>query len=222
VRVVILGAANPHVERIIDALHTTERQVGMPITEFVGFIDADARLQESVTLGRPVWAWDALDTLIRDGHVFVNTISGSTRARDETTQAVKDAGGEMVGLIDPSADIWGEKPLAAYIQESAVIQAACEIGENVTLHSGALVSHETKVGRSCFIGPHACVCGRVTLGDGVYVGANATIMPDVTVGEWATIGAGSVVLRDVPPGVTVVGNPARELRPYIGDARGQG
>jgi len=34
----------------------------------------------------------------------------------------------------------------------------------------------------------------------------------VKLGHDSIIGAGAVVLQDVPPGVTVIGNPARELR----------
>jgi acetyltransferase-like isoleucine patch superfamily enzyme len=34
----------------------------------------------------------------------------------------------------------------------------------------------------------------------------------VEIGEEAFVGAGAVVVKDVPPGVVVVGNPARVLR----------
>jgi maltose O-acetyltransferase len=55
----------------------------------------------------------------------------------------------------------------------------------------------------------------IRIGDNVWIGGGAIILPGVTVGDDAVIGAGSVVTRDVPPGVVVVGNPARAR----GDAR---
>jgi maltose O-acetyltransferase len=49
----------------------------------------------------------------------------------------------------------------------------------------------------------------VRIGKNVWIGAGALIMPGVTIGDNALVGAGSVVTRDVPPGITVMGNPAR-------------
>ena len=48
-----------------------------------------------------------------------------------------------------------------------------------------------------------------TLGDDVVIGAGAKILGAITLGSGARVGANSVVLADVPPGVTVVGVPAR-------------
>ena len=47
---------------------------------------------------------------------------------------------------------------------------------------------------------------------GASIGSGALIMGGVTIGAGATVGAGAVVTYDVPPGVTVVGVPARLLR----------
>jgi maltose O-acetyltransferase len=53
----------------------------------------------------------------------------------------------------------------------------------------------------------------IGIGKNVWIGGGAIILPGVTVGDDAIIGAGAVVNRDVPKGATVVGNPARVIRP---------
>jgi acetyltransferase-like isoleucine patch superfamily enzyme len=59
--------------------------------------------------------------------------------------------------------------------------------------------------------PGAKINGNVTIGNNVYIGSGAIIRQGCQIGEGAIVGMGAVVLQDVPPGVTVVGNPARPL-----------
>jgi acetyltransferase-like isoleucine patch superfamily enzyme len=47
---------------------------------------------------------------------------------------------------------------------------------------------------------------------GASIGSGATILSNITIGERAIVGAGAVVTHDVPPGMIVIGNPARILR----------
>ena len=47
---------------------------------------------------------------------------------------------------------------------------------------------------------------------GASIGSGSTILSNLVIGENALVGAGSVVTKDVPPGVIVVGNPARVLK----------
>ena len=53
----------------------------------------------------------------------------------------------------------------------------------------------------------------ISIGENVWIGSQAVILPGVTIGNDAIVGAGSIVTRDVPPGMTVVGNPARNVPP---------
>lgn len=87
-----------------------------------------------------------------------------------------------------------------------VIGETAVIGRDVTLYHGVTLG-----GVSWSPGKR-----HPTLGDRVMVGAGAKILGPVTVGEGARIGANSVVIEDVPPEVTMVGIPARPVRP---DAR---
>lgn len=105
----------------------------------------------------------------------------------------------------------------------------------IEIHPGAVVGRRVFIdhGMGCVIGETARVGDDVTLyhgvtlggvsleqekrhptvGNGVIVGSGAQVLGPITVGDGAMIGANAVVLADVPPGVTMVGIPARQVMP---------
>lgn len=100
------------------------------------------------------------------------------------------------------------------------------MGDDVRIGDGAHVTDHMVIGSRVFIAPHAIFCNdrhpvvnnhayvreSPVVEDDVNIGVNATILPGVTLGKGCTVGAGAVVTRTVPPGVTVVGNPARPIQ----------
>jgi serine O-acetyltransferase len=87
-----------------------------------------------------------------------------------------------------------------------VVGETAEIGNDVTIYQ-----HVTLGGTSLRRGTKR----HPTLGDGVIVGSGAQILGPFTVGAGARVGANAVVLSEVPPGVTVVGIPARPVGPRV-------
>jgi maltose O-acetyltransferase len=51
----------------------------------------------------------------------------------------------------------------------------------------------------------------IRIGNNVWIGSGAVIFPGVTVGDDSVIAAHAVVTADVPPGVLMIGNPARRV-----------
>ena len=99
------------------------------------------------------------------------------------------------------------------------------IGDNVTVKCGVQLWDGLHIGNNVFIGPNVTFCNdkspksgnrdfkllHTVIEDDVSIGANATILPGVKLGCGCVIGAGAVVTKDVSSGITVVGNPAREM-----------
>jgi serine O-acetyltransferase len=84
-----------------------------------------------------------------------------------------------------------------------VIGETAEVGVDVTLYHGVTLGGTTwSPGKR-----------HPTLEDGVVVGAGAKILGPITVGRGTRVGANSVVIETTPPEVTVVGIPARVVRP---------
>lgn len=80
-----------------------------------------------------------------------------------------------------------------------VIGETAEVGDDVTLYQGVTLGGTSLAKEK----------RHPTLEDGVIVGSGAQILGPFTVGAGARIGANAVVLDAVPPGVTMVGIPAK-------------
>ena len=93
-----------------------------------------------------------------------------------------------------------------------VIGETAEIGNDVTLYHGVTLG-----GTSWFPGKR-----HPTLEDRVVVGAGAKILGPITIGQDTRVGANSVVIESTPPEVTVVGIPARVVRPQLSHRRSVG
>ncbi|TAH66942.1 MAG: acetyltransferase [Rhodopseudomonas palustris] len=127
------------------------------------------------------------------------------------------------------------------IAENSVIMDAVDFGEGCVICPFVTITSNIKIGKyfhaniysyvahDCVIGdfvtfaPGVQCNGNVAIGDRAYIGAGAVLRQGkpgqpLRIGEGAVVGMGAVVTKDVPPGVTVVGNPARLMEK--GGARG--
>jgi acetyltransferase-like isoleucine patch superfamily enzyme len=95
------------------------------------------------------------------------------------------------------------------IQAEAYVTAYSTLEEDVFIAPCVVTTNDNFMGRTekrreLMKGP--------TIRRSARIGGGAVLCPGIEVGEEAFVGAGAVVTKDVPPGVVVVGSPARVLR----------
>ena len=78
------------------------------------------------------------------------------------------------------------------------------------------IEHDCVIGDFVTFAPAVKCNGNVHIEDFAYIGSGAVIRQGkpgrpLVIGRGAVVGMGAVVTKDVPPGVTVVGNPAKVL-----------
>ncbi|MDP1372030.1 acetyltransferase [Acinetobacter lwoffii] len=94
-----------------------------------------------------------------------------------------------------------------------------KIGKFFHANIYSYVAHDCIIGDYVTFAPGVKCNGNIHIEDHAYIGTGAVIKqgtPDkpLVIGKGAVVGMGAVVTKSVPPGVTVIGNPARILEKY--------
>ena len=147
-----------------------------------------------------------------ENDVFICPL-GNTLYKKKYAEIIKGKGGKFHNLIPTSTEINENVRLGegVIINAFSSIATGSSIGDMVTVQGQLIIGHDVVVGPYCQLGSFSFIGGYTTLGECVAVNAGSTIIDRITVGDNATIGAGSVVIKNVKAGITVFGNPAREI-----------
>ncbi len=205
--VVIIGAGG-HGKVVLDIL----RAVGEHT--IVGFLDADPALAGSRLRGVEVLGSINLLPRLRQRKALGAIVAiGDGRVRVSYAQAVLADGLELISAIHPAAVVSPSARIGrnVVIAAGAVVAPDAIIADSVIVNTHAGVDHECEVDEGAHLCPSVALAGKVHVGAGAFLGIGARVLPCLSIGERAIVGAGAVVIRDVPPGVTVVGVPAKIL-----------
>lgn len=150
------------------------------------------------------------------GRRSFNVAVGSPVHRRRMAEDFLARGGVPRSIFAPTVRVLDAVTIGdgAILCDFTVVTANAVLGRFVHLNLHAYVAHDCVVGDYVTMGPGAKVNGNVHIEDGVIIGAGASIINGspgrpLRIGAGATVGMGAVVISDVPPGVTVVGSPAR-------------
>jgi UDP-perosamine 4-acetyltransferase len=218
IQVVGIGAGG-HAKVVLDTLRL------MNAYHVVGLLDPGC-VGASVS-DVPVLGDDELLPRLRAAGVAVAFIGvgsvGDNTLRTRLFEKVQAAGFTFVNAIHPASILASSVQLGQGITilAGAIVNPDTRIGDNVIINTGAIVEHDCEIEAHVHISPGAVLCGGVRVGIGAHIGAGATVRQCVTIGERVVVGAGAVVIRDVPPGVVVLGVPARIRSASGGIVRGE-
>ncbi|MCC6268947.1 MAG: acetyltransferase [Dehalococcoidia bacterium] len=189
---------------VIDALIAAGRTVA-------GAFDDD---NPPLPAGVPLLAGlDSWRSKLAAGVEFMPAMGNPTQ-RAELAAAIVIGGGRLASAIHPAAVVSPRASVGpgVFLGAGVVVAPEAVIGDLTFLNALCSVDHDCQLGTAVQVSPGVILPGGVHIGDSAFIGAGAVVLPGRHIGAGAVVGAGSVVIHDVPEGVTVAGNPAREIK----------
>lgn len=210
VPVIILGAGG-HAKVLIEALLASSAVI-------TGVVDPNLKLAESSILGVQVLGGDEVVNEFPPSEIqLVNGLGsvGFPVKRQQIFERFTSMGYNFATVIHPSVVIASDVVMGEGVQimAGAVIQPGCIVGDNAIINTRASVDHDCNIGNHVHIAPGVTLSGGVTVGEASHIGTGATVIQGINIGGGCVIGAGALVLKDVPSFITVVGVPAKMVKP---------
>jgi sugar O-acyltransferase (sialic acid O-acetyltransferase NeuD family) len=181
--------------------------------ECVGFLDDAVEKIGTTVHGIPVFDRSALQ-LFPDA--FVLAVPGSPTSfstRDKAIGSLGIAPERFATVIHPFASISprSEVGLNVLLMSGVVITSNARVGNHVCILPNSVLHHDSTLGDYCVVGSQVVIAGNTHVGEKCYIGSGSSIMNGIRVVHGTLIGMGSAVIREVSESGTYAGTPARRI-----------
>lgn len=155
--------------------------------------------------------------LLERSHEFNGVLVsiGNCAVRWQKQLLLQAAGVRFVTIVHPHAYVSPFSLLGAgtVVMAGGVVNVDAVVGESNIINTGATVDHDSILAHAVHISPGAHISGNVVVGACSWIGVGAAVRQGAHIGAGVMVGAGAVVINAVADGLTVVGSPARAMKP---------
>lgn len=181
--------------------------------EFIGFVDDTKEKQGLQKNGFNVYSREFLE---KHKEAKVLAVPGSPTSflkRKVIISSLNVTKDRFATVIHPHATV---SPLAnighnVLIMAGAVITSNAIIGNHVCILPNTCIHHDDEIGDYTLIGSNVTIAGFVKIKENCYIGSASSIINNIEIGTGSLIGIGSNVIKSISENSKAVGNPAKIL-----------
>ena len=182
-----------------------------PVYRVKGFLDSRADALADTPRNIPIIG-DPLTYVPSSDEVFIAAL-GDPQERFKFTAELRRHDADFPTVAHPRANVNKHAKIgrACIIGPGVGISVDTQIGEFTCIQEYTVIGHDAQIGNWCQINSHCTIAGRARIGNFVTIHPNCVVTNRAVIGDGVTVASGSVVVGHIPPGITVLGNPARRF-----------
>lgn len=176
-----------------------------------GFLDNNPDDEISSEFYPPVL--DSVENYLPQKNDLFICALGNVKDKMKYTRMIMEKGGQFATLIHKSVTKYNTTQIGrgCIVMKDVHLSVDVMIEDFSTIMVYSVIGHDVKIGAWSHIGPYVFIGGNAEIGARAQLHVRSTVLAGLKIGEEAVVGAGSIVIRDVKPGVTVFGNPAKNI-----------
>lgn len=181
--------------------------------EFVGFVDDTSEKRGNHKFGFKVYSRDAFKKFPKAKVLAVPGSHLSYKMRKQIIESLMIPSERLATIIHPNASIspMSEIGKNVLIMAGVVLTSNCKIGDHVCILPNTVIHHDSVIGEHTLIGSNVTIAGNTKIGINCYIGSGTNVINGISIGDHALTGLGTNVIKSVKENSTVVGNPAKTI-----------
>lgn len=183
-----------------------------PLFRVKGFLDSRSDALSATPRDVPI-VGDPLTYVPQPNEVFMAALGDPVQRLDYTASLRDIHRADFATVVHPRANVSRHAALhrGSIIGPGVGISVDVRIGEFTCIQEYTVIGHDAQIGEWCQINSHCTIAGGARIGNFVTIHPNCVVTSRAVIGEGVTVAPGSVVIGKIPPGITVLGNPARRF-----------
>lgn len=146
--------------------------------------------------------------------IAVHGSPNSFQDRKRIIESLQLSEDRFTNIIHPSVQIGKEVQIGknVLIMAGCVITSNAVIGNHICILPNSVIHHDSRIGDYTLIAANSTICGNVVIGESCYIGAASSIKNGVEIKNNVLVGIGSNVIGNIPANAVFAGNPAKSLK----------